>query len=63
MYSILSLEKGRTLAQVDIDFFSELKIPKFTNKEEEKLENFYFKKNQERKKKKKSESFYLFKLL
>jgi len=53
VYSILSMEMGRSLAQIDIDFLLKIHIPKLTKKEEKRLEEFYFKQkeNQEQKKK------------
>lgn len=52
VYSILSMEKGRSLAQIDIDFLLKIHIPQLSTKEEKRLEEFYFKqkKNQEQKK-------------
>ena len=52
VYSILSMEKGRSLAQIDIDFLLKMHIPILSSKKEKRLEEFYFKQkeNQEQKK-------------
>ncbi|MHA1203210.1 MAG: Eco57I restriction-modification methylase domain-containing protein, partial [Candidatus Heimdallarchaeaceae archaeon] len=43
IYQILSNEKNRALAQVDIDFLSKISLPIFNQKKKKKLEEFYLK--------------------
>ena len=46
LYHVLSIEKGRALAQIDIEFL--LKLPIFSfEKEERKLQEFYWQKNRD----------------
>ena len=45
LYHILSMEKGRALAQVDIEFLLKLPIPTIIKEGEKKLEDFYWMKN------------------
>ncbi|MCE7749747.1 MAG: N-6 DNA methylase [Candidatus Heimdallarchaeota archaeon] len=52
VYSILSLEKGRSLAQIDIDFLLKIPILKLSTKEEKRLEEFYFKQKEKQEQKK-----------
>ncbi|OLS29812.1 MAG: Type IIS restriction enzyme Eco57I [Candidatus Heimdallarchaeota archaeon AB_125] len=42
IYGILSMEKGRALAQVDIEFLLKMHIPKLSVKTEKKLEELFF---------------------
>ncbi|MBY9001952.1 MAG: N-6 DNA methylase [Candidatus Heimdallarchaeota archaeon] len=42
LYNILSLENGRALAQIDIDFLLKMPIPRLTKQDEEVLKDFYF---------------------
>jgi hypothetical protein len=44
-YHILSIEKGRTFAQMDIEFLLKLPILTFSYEVEKKLEQFYFQQN------------------
>lgn len=41
LYHILSMEKGRTLAQVDIDFLLKMPYIQLTKEQEKKLANYY----------------------
>ncbi len=52
VYSILSMEKGRSLAQIDIDFLLKIPILKLSTKEEKRLEEFYFKQKEKQEQKK-----------
>ena len=42
VYSILSMEKGRALAQIDMDFLLQRFVIKTSSKQESTLEKFYF---------------------
>ncbi|MCG3256896.1 MAG: hypothetical protein KAU62_12450, partial [Candidatus Heimdallarchaeota archaeon] len=57
VYSILSMEKGRSLAQIDIDFLLKIPIPKLSTKEEKRLEEFYFKQNEKQRTNMKNKRF------
>ena len=63
MYQILSIEKGRALAQIDIEFLLKMSIPSLNEENNEKLEEFYFTKNQATKKESSVISFSLFELI
>ena len=45
LYNILSIEKGRSLAQIDIEFLLKFPLIKVDKKTEEVLEEFYFEQN------------------
>lgn len=63
VYNILSMEKGRALAQVDMDFLLERFIIDLSKSQEYLLEEFYFKQNQKIKDKKEIDKCSIFELL
>ncbi len=62
-YHIMSMEKGRALAQVDIEFLLKMQIPLLDDSQEKILENFYFKQMKIMKAKVKSMNYSLFDLI
>ncbi|MHA2308814.1 MAG: TaqI-like C-terminal specificity domain-containing protein, partial [Candidatus Heimdallarchaeaceae archaeon] len=50
LYHILSIEKGRALAQIDIEFLLKMPILSLTEEDENMLEKFYFSQNRTAKK-------------
>ena len=62
-YHILSMEKGRALAQVDIEFLLKMKIPIFNTLQEKRLEKFYFKQKEHAKKKRNLDDYSLFEII
>ncbi|UJG44386.1 MAG: hypothetical protein K9W46_04200 [Candidatus Heimdallarchaeum endolithica] len=50
VYQILSMERGRTFAQIDMDFLLELPIIELTNNQKERLRKFYLKQKERREK-------------
>ncbi len=50
VYQILSMERGRTFAQIDMDFLLELPIVELTNNQKERLREFYLKQKERREK-------------
>jgi len=63
VYSILSMEKGRALAQVDMDFLLNRFVISTTEKQDTILEEFYWKENKKRKQKTTAADYSLFNLL
>lgn len=63
VYHILSMEKGRALAQVDMDFLLERFIIDLTKAQESFLEEFYLKQNQNIRDKKEIDEYSIFQLL
>lgn len=63
LYHILSIEKGRALAQIDIEFLLKIPILILEEEEEKKLEEFYLVKSKAAKKKESYVDFSLFELL
>ncbi|MCG3216349.1 MAG: hypothetical protein H7642_06530 [Candidatus Heimdallarchaeota archaeon] len=63
VYQILSMEKGRALAQIDIEFLLKMPILTFASSDEEKLEIFYFQQNEIVRKTKKYTDYSLFKIV
>ena len=62
IYQILSIEKGRALAQIDIEFFLRMQIPSLNEDDITRFEKFYFIMNQAAKKGDSSTAFSLFEL-
>ena len=60
VYQILSMEKGRALAQIDIEFLLKIKIPLLSTTQEKKLENFYFKQSEKVRNTKEIEEYLLY---